>query len=240
MIYITGDVHADIKEFESRDYRHIRRDDSIIVCGDFGILWDGSRAEQKNIKSLGRKSHRTLFVDGSHENFDLLGKYPVTEWNGGKVQVLSRNLMHLCRGQVFDIDGKKIFVFGSGESTDKELRTEHETWWPQEMPSPDEMREGIENLERCGRKVDYIVTYDVPSAFKRLMEAEVTRLSPLNVYLDKIRENCTYDKWFFGCYHKNKRLSQNTQALFNAVEILGVPKGRRDRGSDARQKDGRE
>jgi hypothetical protein len=217
MLYITGDVHADMKEFESRDFAHIRKNDCIIVCGDFGILWRGGRDEEKSIKAVGRRKYSTLFVDGAHENFDLLSKYPESEWNGGRVQVLSRNLMHLCRGQVYEIDGKKIFTFGGGESPDRELREEHVSWWPQEMPTQAEMDEGLKNLERCGWSVDYIVTYDAPSAFKMMIEGEHARPDALNVYLDRISEKCSYEKWFFGCYHKNQRLSQNTQAVFNKV-----------------------
>ena len=217
MLLITGDVHADIKEFQNRKFGRIRKNDSVIVCGDFGILWDGGKDEQKEIRHIGKKRYTTLFVDGEHENYDLLKTYPVTEWNGGKVQVLSRNLIHLCRGQVYTIGGKKIFIFGGGESADREYRTENESWWPQEMPSREEMEEGVENLEKNGWKVDYIITHDVPSAFKRLMEDEVTRLNPLNVYLDKVRERCEYKKWIFGGYHKNRRLSQNIEAIYNGV-----------------------
>ncbi|MDR3644919.1 MAG: hypothetical protein P4M02_07590, partial [Clostridia bacterium] len=86
LLFITGDVHADIKEFQSRAFGRIKKNDSVIVCGDFGILWDGGKEEQKKIKSIGKKRYKTLFVDGEHENFDLLLKYPVTEWNGGKVR----------------------------------------------------------------------------------------------------------------------------------------------------------
>ena len=217
MIYITGDVHADMKDFQSRPFKHIRKTDTAIVCGDFGILWKGGKAELSNIKRIGRKSYRTLFVDGAHENFDLLSEYPVTEWNGGKVQVLSRNLMHLCRGQVYDIGGKKVFAFGGGESGDKELRKEHESWWPQEMPTQEEMDEGIANLEKNGWQVDYIFTHDVPSSFKRLMEAEEMRINYLNAYLESIREKCKYSRWIFGNYHKNKRLAHNIEAIYNRV-----------------------
>ena len=217
MLFLTGDVHADIKEFRSRAFTRIKKNDAVIICGDFGIIWDGSKGESKNMKEIGRRKYKTLFVDGAHENFDLLLKYSVTEWNGGKVRVLNCNLMQLCRGQVFTINGIKIFAFGGGESDDREIRTEHESWWQQEMPTKEEMQEGLSNLEQNNWQVDYIITHDVPSAFKKLMEAEETRLSPLNAYLDVIRKKCKYKKWVFGNYHKNKRLTQSVEAIFNGV-----------------------
>lgn len=33
---------------------------------------------------LNDRPFTTLFVDGNHENFDLLNAYPVENWHGGK------------------------------------------------------------------------------------------------------------------------------------------------------------
>ena len=49
-------------------------------------MWDGTEEEQKLLDWYNDKPWTTLFCDGNHENFDLLSKYPVEEWNGGKVQ----------------------------------------------------------------------------------------------------------------------------------------------------------
>ncbi len=64
------------------------------------------------------------FLDGRHENFTLLDQYPVTEWNGGRVQEVSKNLLHLMRGEIYEIEGESYFVFGGGESPDHAFRTE--------------------------------------------------------------------------------------------------------------------
>lgn len=57
------------------------------------------------------------------------------------------------RGQIFNIEGIKIFTFGGGESQDREMRNEHVTWWRQELPTPDEMAEGAENIDENDCKV---------------------------------------------------------------------------------------
>lgn len=221
MLYVTGDVHADMKDFNSRPYGRLKKDDAVIVCGDFGILWDGSKAEQKNIRSIGKKHHGTYFIDGSHENFDLLAGYPVTPWNGGKAQVISGNLVHLMRGQVYLLGGKKVFTFGGGESPDKEMRTERQGWWREELPSQEEMDEGIRNLEQAGWEVDYIFTHDAPTIFKKLMDSDDADLNVLNVYLEGIREKLKYRKWIFGNYHINRRLAPSLEAVFDGVVKLG-------------------
>lgn len=42
MIYVTGDTHGDIERFKSSGIHKLKKGDSIIVCGDFGFVWDGS------------------------------------------------------------------------------------------------------------------------------------------------------------------------------------------------------
>lgn len=217
MLYVTGDVHADLRDLESRPFGRVKKDDFVLVCGDFGMIWDDSPEEKKLLAKLGKSKYPILFVDGAHENFDLLGNYPVEEWNGGKVQIINGNVIHLMRGQVYTIDGKKIFTFGGGESEDKEMREPGKGWWPQEMPSADEMREGIENLVANDWQVDYIFTYEAPSSVRRLLVSDAKELNAFHVYLDHLREKSHYVRWIFGNYHCNRRLSTSMDVLYDDV-----------------------
>ena len=75
--------------------------------------------EQKNLDWLNSRNFTTLFVDGNHENYTrLYNDYSVVEWHGGKVHKIRDSVLHLMRGEVFDIDGKTIFVFGGARSHD--------------------------------------------------------------------------------------------------------------------------
>jgi hypothetical protein len=113
------------------------------------------------------KRYTVLFVDGNHENFDALAQYPITEWNGGKVQIIRENVIHLMRGQVYNIDGKSFFTFGGGVSIDKASRIPYISWWEQEEPSFSEINEALDNLERCNYKVDYVITHAAPQTIMR-------------------------------------------------------------------------
>lgn len=221
MLLVTGDVHADMEDFRKRPFGKIRKSDCVVICGDFGLLWNGSQEEKKEIARLGRQKHPTLFIDGAHENFDMLECYPVTEWNGGKAQIISGNLIHLMRGQVYTIGGRKVFTFGGGESPDKEYRAAQKTWWPQEMPTEEEMAEGLRNLEGNGWLVDYIITHEAPTGFKHLLETENEDINRLNVYFERLHEQCRFKRWIFGNYHINKRLSGNTETVFDDVIRIG-------------------
>ena len=60
-------------------------------------------------------------MDGNYENFKQLNAYDVDIWNGGKVHFIENEIIHLMRGQVFEIDGTRFFTFGGAYSIDKML-----------------------------------------------------------------------------------------------------------------------
>ena len=91
-IFITGDTHMPIdkEKLTARIFDHTgkTKNDYVIICGDFGGVWDyrgESREEKYWLDWLENKPFTTLFVDGNHECFPRLNAYPVEEWNGGKV-----------------------------------------------------------------------------------------------------------------------------------------------------------
>jgi hypothetical protein len=47
-----------------------------------------------------------------------LNAYPVEEWHGGKVHKIRPSVIHLMRGQVYELQGKKFFTFGGAQSHD--------------------------------------------------------------------------------------------------------------------------
>ena len=89
MIYVTGDVHADLGRFKGKAAKKLKKGDTLIVCGDFGFVWDGSKKEQRVLKWLGRRRYSVLFVEGTHDNLDLLAGYPVVDFCGGKANATS-------------------------------------------------------------------------------------------------------------------------------------------------------
>lgn len=110
MICVTGDLHGDISRFKAPILKKLRRGDALIITGDFGCIWDGSKKEKSMLKKLGKKKYNILFVEGVHENFDLLSEYPVEEWCGGKTRLISGNLRQLMRGQYYTIAEKRYLL----------------------------------------------------------------------------------------------------------------------------------
>ena len=165
---MTGDTHADIRRLNAASFfeqKEMTKDDYLIILGDFGLVWDykgESRYEKNWLDWLDEKSFTTLFIDGNHENHDRLDAMEVEEWHGGKVHRIRPSVMHLMRGQVFDIDGLSIFTFGGAGSHDisdgilepgdpkikkwsqdysKLFRVRGVSWWARELPSEEEMEQ---------------------------------------------------------------------------------------------------
>lgn len=227
MIYVTGDTHGDLHRFDDPVVKKMKKDDTLIICGDFGFIWEGSEQEQKTLEKLGKKKYQILFVDGAHENYDLLEQYPEEEWNGGRVRHICGNIYQLMRGQVYEIQGKKVFAFGGGESKDREVRMEAGKWWSRQIPSIQEMRTAVDNLNRVNRDIDYIVTHEPPISVRNTLENKANYVSALEAFLEELSKEVKYKKWFFGCMHADRKITGKSFAVFNAVIPTEPTAGRR-------------
>ena len=220
MVYVTGDMHGDVARVNARSLRRLKKGDTLIICGDFGFVWDSDPKNRKILESLGSRRYTVCFLDGTHENYDLLSTYRETVWKGGRVHRISGNLFHLMRGQVFYIDGLTFFAFGGGESADKEMRVEHQTWWREELPSPEEMTEGAENIDANNCCVDVILTHEPPSLVKSSMLlrcGRIDRVNKLNGYLEELNRTCRFQRWYFGCMHEDRLITPVHVAVFNHI-----------------------
>lgn len=88
-IFVTGDIHAsyDIAKLSEScfDTAGLTKDDYVIICGDFGLVWNNSASEQYWLRWLDARPFTTLFVDGNHEGFSLLNSPSRNhmEWRSG-------------------------------------------------------------------------------------------------------------------------------------------------------------
>lgn len=220
MIYITGDLHGDMGRFKSKAARKLKKGDTLIICGDFGFIWEGTKKEESRLKKLGKHKYNVLFIEGTHDNLELIQKYPLEDWNEGKVRRIYGNLMKLERGSIFNIEDKSIFVFGGGESIDLEERIKDNHWWQQELPNEDELSVAKENLESCGNTVDYIITHECSSKIKSFIDMKSDHINLMTAFFDHVSESVTYKGWYFGCYHMDKLIPPHYHAMFQQLEKL--------------------
>ena len=263
MIFVTGDTHGrnDIDKLSMKNFpiqKNMTRNDYVIIDGDFGGIFYGRDYVNKLLKKSGlskkdfslfeltlmdkdsatlsfyeTKNFTTLFVDGNHENFEDLNKYPIEYWNGGKVHKIRDSVYHLMRGQVYTIDGKKIFVMGGGTSIDKHLRVEGESWWKEEMPSMEEYNEALDNLEKHNYEVDYVLTHSAPTNILYSINPYYQSDALNNFLYSLVRKSLfeakekneknnvlKYKHWYIGHYHIDKKIDDKHTVLFNDVVEL--------------------
>lgn len=221
------------------------RNDFIIVCGDFGI-WHDNKTERWWLKWLEEKNFTILFVDGNHENFDrLYSDFEVVDFHGGKAHKIRDNIYHLMRGYIFELCGKKFFAFGGASShdiddgildrndfsSDKELvkeynrrtqngemiRINHISWWKEEMPSEEEMKFGLKNLEEHKNEVDFIVSHCCPQEVASIFSNGFYKSDKLTSYFNKIANTVQFSKWFFGHYHDNAQFLSKYIMLYEQI-----------------------
>lgn len=246
-VYVTGDTHGFFGKFNTKmfpEQKEMTKDDYVIICGDFGGLWDGSKQELKWLNWLESRPFTTLFVDGNHENYDMLAKYPVENWNGGKVQFIRPSIIHLMRGEFYNIQCKQFFTFGGARSHDIDdgildrsdplfkqkkktldaegglYRIKHETWWEQEEPTVDEYYK-ITGKERIDGKikVDYIITHCLPSK----LHCKITNddnFSMCNNFLSAYNDIFEFKHWYCGHYHIDYDIDDKFTVMYNKIRRI--------------------
>lgn len=218
MIYITGDTHGDISRFNDKRLKKLTAEDMIIVCGDFGFIWQGGEKERKVLKTLAKKKYTIAFIDGSHENFGRLRVCAEENWNGGTVHRIAPNIIHLMRGQYYNIDGKTFFTMGGGESEQSEFE-EEDLWTGGSLPEKSELVMGAANIDLHDGKVDVIISHEPSSKIKSILSDQDTmgtmsRINALNAFLEQLAQTVEYKKWFFGSFHIDRRITSKITAVY--------------------------
>lgn len=231
MIYITGDTHGYPERFSFGNIPdgEWTENDYLIICGDFGYIWWGDEhprekeTDRQNLDFIAQKPYTVLFIDGNHENFDELYKYPTEERFGGPVRRIRDNIFHLERGYIYKIENKTFFTFGGAYSPDKARRVKGLSWWRQEQPTKAERERGLAALDAAGG-VDYIIThtapfsavekmkYFLPYAERRGFEIDNHDFELMN-YFETIANNYTFNHWYFGHWHRDIKIDNRFTAV---------------------------
>ena len=247
LIYLTGDTHGDFKRFSKGQFPELdklTKADYVIICGDFGGVWNQSREQAYWLDWLEERPFTTLFVTGNHENYDLLAAFPKEEWHGGTVQKIRPSVLHLTRGQAFELEGKRFFTMGGASCHDipdgvlepddphfrqkyRELlrrnayfRVNHVSWWKEELPNAEEYRTALRTLERIGWEADYVITHCAPTSIQKLIVPYGYETNELTDFLESVANRLRFRLWFFGHYHENLMVKDKYILLYQNVVQL--------------------
>ncbi|MDD6837396.1 MAG: metallophosphoesterase [bacterium] len=223
-IWITGDTHTphDVSKLYPENFpvqSCLTKDDYLIICGDFGGVWEGGTRDATYLQWYESLPWTTLFVDGNHENFELLNKYPTVDFCSGKAHQLRDHVYHLQRGEVFHIGDTTIFAMGGAASHDKEFRIPGISWWPEEMPSQAERVHAAERLLACDNEVDFVVSHCAPTCIARRINIWYGP-DLLTEWFDQIMNKIAYKKWYFGHYHIDEDIDSLHTCLYQDVRRI--------------------
>ena len=216
-IILTGDIHADISRIVLMDDSEMTKDDIVIILGDFGVIWGNSEITDWSLKELSKKNFTTAFLDGNHENFVEIARLEnITSWHGGKVGKLPYGIIHLLRGEIYDINGKIIGVCGGANSVDLWHRTEGVSWWREEEITDKNISNFEANLK--GNKIDIMLSHDAPASLIPLVKLfsgiNNGEISNSQKQLEKINQIADINKWYFGHWHINKKFDDKFECLY--------------------------
>ena len=252
MIYITGDTHGDFRRFSSRAFPEqagLDRDDFVVICGDFGGVWkpQADADERYWLDWLDDKPFTTLFGDGNHENFARLDgdEFPRLDFHGGVAQRIRAHIYRLGRGEVFELDGKRVFAFGGAASHDIEdgildpngqdpvifrrkcrrwrqegrrFRVLGETWWPRELPDEAELERGRAALANVENHVDIVISHCLPQDVIPFLRTGPYAPDRLTLYFnDLLHRGLRFDRWYCGHYHMDRTVMGRFRVLYEDI-----------------------
>lgn len=222
-VFIMGDTHfgAGVRDEEKLLCLSAKPEDFAIICGDAGFVWYGDDVaggrDYLVLEQINALGFTVCFIDGNHENHAALNTYPVVEFHGGKAHKLRDNVYHLMRGEIFEFEGKTYWTFGGAASVDKFRRTEGKSWWPEEVPSNEEIMYGFDKVMAAG-KVDYILTHQIPQFVKEDLFYYFTDLEDLHMakMFNEVYNNVEFKHWYTGHLHIDRKWDK-VRILYNDI-----------------------
>lgn len=217
MIYFISDLHEDINFKGLQDYLKIATDnDLLIILGDIGLNFRETEENKEFTKQFLSIDKKIAFIEGNHENFDYYNSFPVIDWCGGKAHKITDNIVHLIRGNIYDIEGVKAFTFGGCKSSDK--WKEEGLWFFGEEPTLEECAFSRENLKKHGNKVDLILTHKY-----EILGVGNTRTELLLDLCSYIDANVDFKYWLAGHWHREGDQDAKHKYIYdNLVPITNI------------------
>lgn len=221
MIYITGDTH---REFSRLNYiKDIKENDMLIVLGDAGINYCLDNEDISYKEYLKEFKIKIFCVRGNHEERpENIDSYKEIDMFGGKVYIEENypNLIFAKDGEIYNIDGKSFLVIGGAYSIDKNYRLLYGyKWFKDEQLTDIEMKNILEKVK--GEHFDIVLTHTCPYKYEPtetfLNDIDQTKVDKtMEHFLDKVEESISYNKWYCGHYHIEKKINK-LQFIFEKV-----------------------
>lgn len=206
--FLLSDFHGDINFKGFNEYLEIANDDDLlIILGDVGLFYKEREDNALFTEKFLNTKKKIAFIDGNHENMDYIDSLPEIDFCGGKAGKLTDYILHLKRGHIFNINGKKLFVFGGYKSSQK--WKDLGLWYEREWPSKEEFSLGYKTLKENNNKVDFVLTHRY--------QAVVNPLDEIDELVKYIDDNVQFEAWYSGHTHTIETLDDKHFRVYNEL-----------------------
>lgn len=218
MIYITGDTHSNFRTVAAFCVQlHTTQEDTLIILGDAGINYFEDYRDTMLKRVLASLPIILFCIHGNHEaRPECTGLYKQQKWHGGEVFVEAEypNILFAKDAEIYELDGRSAIVIGGAYSVDKEYRlTRGMSWWNNEQPDAQTKAAVERQLAKRGNKIDIVLSHTCPIRYEPT-EVFIQGLDQATVdksteeWLGEIEKRITYEKWYCGHYHTDKRIDR--------------------------------
>jgi len=219
MFYMTGDTHGDFaRVFQFiKEHPDITQEDVMVVLGDAGLNYFGDYRDKLKKEPLSKRSLTIFCIHGNHEmRPESIGAYKEIPWRGGIVfqEEQYPNLLFAKDGELYNFNGKSVFVIGGAYSVDKYYRLQcGHNWFADEQPTTAKKQYIEAFLDKIGWQVDVVLTHTCPYLY-RPTEVFLAGLDQSTVdtsteeWLEQIEVRLEYKYWYCGHFHTDKTIDK--------------------------------
>jgi len=235
-VLLVGDSHGNIS-FLRTAIRHAKEmeADLIIQLGDFGY-WEHTSNGHWFLAKVNKMALNVkipfYWIDGNHENHTLLRKKygndstSDSEFFDGKfyhseLWPIRSNVFYMPRGSIHSINGHNFMAFGGSYSIDKSSRTEGRSWWPEEMPTIQDLDKAIETYKNFDGPINTLLSHDAPyeaDMYKLLSESAHARVINDAEHVRKTISNLIYKIYPDTIYHGHYHVSCQYDVYYDGKE----------------------
>lgn len=158
LIGMLGDTHGDMSHVLTVTDTMWKRGVSVLlVLGDWGFVWPRRNWGidlSKLSRRLAKRDQILYFLDGNHEDFTRLYKFPI---GADGLRWLRSNVAHIPRGyRTTLLSGRSFAALGGANSVDAGSRLAGSSWWAEESITEDDL------AALGGKYADVMVGHDAP------------------------------------------------------------------------------
>lgn len=209
--YIIGDIHGDVQGLKMAiDAAKVPENSTIILLGDVALNYYGDGSDVKRKKFLAKLPYLFLCVHGNHEMrpWEAEGYSSLREPKfpyGNMFWEEKRPTIIFLDDGIHHIEDKKVLVLGGAYSVDKFHRLARGSkWWESEQMSQSRRDAFLEQVK--DQHFDVVLSHTCPYMARPLEKGlsfidQATVDNTMEVFLERMRGQITYDKWYAGHWH---------------------------------------